>query len=119
MGEENKNIKDVTFKDINGKPIKLVDARTLKGGISFSSTRPLLNGWKQINNKPLRVRKVIFNNPATIVMWNDDTKTIVKCQNNDTYNKEVGLAMCCAKKLLGNNYKYYEVFEKYCGKNKK
>lgn len=25
------------------------------------------------------IKKVIFNDPATIVLWNDGTKTVVKC----------------------------------------
>lgn len=46
--------------------------------------------------------KVIFNNPATIVIWNDGTKTIVKKQKGDRYDKEKGLALCYMKKALGN-----------------
>lgn len=46
--------------------------------------------------------KVIFNDPATIVLWKDGTKTIVKCGENDTYDKEKGLALCFMKKALGN-----------------
>ena len=30
------------------------------------------------------VKKVIFNDPVTVVIWDDDTKTIVKCQPGDT-----------------------------------
>ena len=46
--------------------------------------------------------KVIFNNPATIVIWDDGTKTIVKKQKGDRYDKEKGLALCYMKKALGN-----------------
>lgn len=49
------------------------------------------------------VKKVIFNNPATIVFWTDNTKTIVRCGENDIYDPEKGVAMCCMKKLLGTN----------------
>lgn len=48
------------------------------------------------------IKDVIFNNPATIVFWADGSKTIVKCQNGDTYSKETGLAMAIAKKAYGN-----------------
>lgn len=47
--------------------------------------------------------KVIFNNPATIVIWDDGTKTIVKRQKGDRYDKEKGLALCYMKKALGNS----------------
>lgn len=49
------------------------------------------------------IKNVIFNDPATIVMWSDGTKTVVKCGENDTFDPEKGVAMCCMKKLLGTN----------------
>ena len=59
--------------------------------------------------------RVVFNNPATVVMWSDDTKTVVKCQPGDTYNPETGLALCVAKKYFGNTGKFNDVFKKYLG----
>ena len=61
------------------------------------------------------VEKVIFNKPATIVIWADGTKTVVKCQKDkngkyERYDKEKGLALCYMKKALGNKYDYYNVF---------
>lgn len=61
----------------------------------------------------LEVKNVIFNNPATIVMWGDGTKTVVKTQDGDLYSKEHGLAMCIAKKALGNKGNFNEVFKKW------
>lgn len=46
--------------------------------------------------------KAIFNDPATIVLWGDGTKTVVKCQEGDAYDSEKGLALCYMKKYLGN-----------------
>ena len=65
-----------------------------------------------------KIRKVIFNDPATIVYWSDGTKTVVKCQKDDKYDKMTGLAMCISKKMLGNKGNYYEVFKKYIGEDK-
>lgn len=48
------------------------------------------------------IKKVIFNNPATIVFWKDGTKTVVKCQGDEYYDKEKGLAMCFVKKIFDN-----------------
>lgn len=59
------------------------------------------------------IRQVIFNDPATIVIWADGTKTVVKCQDGDVYSEEVGLAMCFMKKALGNKGNFNEVFKKY------
>jgi len=62
-----------------------------------------------------RIKKVIFNNPYTIVLWNDDTeKTIVRCQDGDKYNKEHGLSMCLVKKISGNKGSFNDVFAKWC-----
>lgn len=54
------------------------------------------------------IRDVIFNPPATIVFWSDDTKTVVKCQEGDTYDPEKGLAMAIVKKTFGNQGNYCE-----------
>ena len=50
--------------------------------------------------------KVIFNFPATIVFWQDGTKTIVKCGDDDVWDPEKAIAMCIAKKVLGNTGNY-------------
>ena len=82
------------------------------------------------------IKKVIFNPPATIVLWEDGTKTVVKTQWDigeiaasgcdccggvwariDTYDPEKGLAMAIAKKALGNKGNYYNVFKKWLKEN--
>ena len=50
--------------------------------------------------KPLAFRRVIFNRPATIVFWSDNTKTVVKCAKFDDWDPEKGLAMAIMKKFL-------------------
>lgn len=65
------------------------------------------------NHRKDPIKKVIFNDPATIVFWNDGSKTVVKVQNSEHYDKMVGLAMCIAKKHLGNKGNYYEVFKRW------
>lgn len=62
------------------------------------------------------IKDVIFNDPATIVMWLDGSKTVVKCQPGDTYSEELGLAMCIAKKYYGNTGEYNEVFKRFIPK---
>lgn len=60
---------------------------------------------------------VIFNNPATIVFWKDDTKTVVKANNGEPYDPEKGLAMAMVKKVSGNKGNYYNVIRKELDKN--
>lgn len=58
-----------------------------------------------------KIKNVIFNPPATIIFWQDDTKTVVKAVN-EPYDPEKGLAMAISKKAFGNNQSYYSIFEK-------
>ena len=65
------------------------------------------------------IRKVIFNDPATIVLWSDGTKTVVKCGPEDTFDMEKGLAMAIVKKMAGNDNRFHKVFKQYTNKKKK
>ena len=67
---------------------------------------------KQVPYIP-EIKNVIFNEPATIVLWADGTKTVVKCQEGEGYDPEKGLAMAISKKTLGNKGNYCEVFKKW------
>ena len=49
------------------------------------------------------ITKVLYNNPATIVFWNDGTKTIAKAHGSDLYSPEIGLMICCFKKLTSGS----------------
>lgn len=59
------------------------------------------------------IEKVIFNNPATIVIWKDGTKTVVKC-NGEKFDQEKGLAMAISKRALAVGNMYRKVFKKWC-----
>lgn len=65
--------------------------------------------------KPLsfEIEKVVFNEPATIVIWKDKTKTVVKCQEGDEFDPEKGLAMAIAKKALGNKSNFNNTIKKW------
>lgn len=62
------------------------------------------------------IKDVIFNCPATIVLWEDGTKTVVKTQGDDTYDPEKGLAMAICKKLYGNTGSYNDKLTKWINK---
>lgn len=61
------------------------------------------------------IKNVIFNPPATIVMWSDGTKTVVKAQDED-FDPEKGLAMAISKKALGNKGNYCNEIKKWTEK---
>ena len=66
-------------------------------------------------SKPMP-KKVIFNNPATIVYWNDGTKTVVKCQAGDTFNEEVGLMAAMLKRYMRNDNTYNKIINELLSK---
>lgn len=61
------------------------------------------------------IKKVIFNDPATIVLWSDGTKTVVKCDERDEFDPEKGLAMAICKKHFGGGF-YNDIFKKWIPK---
>ena len=65
------------------------------------------------NRMSLTIKDVIFNPPATIVLWMDGTKTVVKDQGEVFYDPEKGMAMAIVKKAFGNKGNYYNQFAKY------
>ena len=75
-----------------------------------------LSPYNEFN--PYEPEKVIFNDPATIVFWKDGTKTVVKAAY-EHFDKEKGLAMAIAKKALGNEGKYFNVFKKFISESDK
>ena len=57
-----------------------------------------------IFGKTLPIKKVIYNGPATIILWDDRTKTVVKCKEGDSYSPEAGFALAVLKRLTGNGF---------------
>ena len=62
------------------------------------------------------IKNVIFNPPATIVFWDDGTKTVVKALNGEYFDPEKGLSMAIAKKYFGNKGHYFEEIKKWTEK---
>ena len=63
----------------------------------------------------LTIKKIMYKPPATIVFWNDGTKTVAVCEKGDVYNKELGFALCVLKKKYGNK-KVHDMLDKYVHK---
>ena len=75
--------------------------------------------FKPNNTNLPGIKDVIFNEPATIILWADGTKTVVKCQEGEGYDPEKGMAMAISKKALGNKGNYCEVFKKWLPEEEK
>ena len=108
------------------EPFKLTDARyttELGGASEITLTGQLIGkipeireelfnsdsfkyvlGVERTNNKKSmtmpEIDRVIFNDPATVVIWKDGKKTIVKTQKGEKYDPEKGLAMAVMKCIL-------------------
>ena len=67
----------------------------------------------EINKFANSIDHVLFNKPYTIVFWKDKTKTVVKCQKGDIYDKEKGLAMAIIKKIFSNSNYFNTIFKKW------
>ena len=87
-------------RDLNGEPSNWQPVTMVTG-----LRKAMLNNYygHPSRQKALyRIKNVIFNDPATIVFWNDGTKTVVKCGKNDTFDPEKGLAMAISKYFFYN-----------------
>ena len=63
--------------------------------------------------KTFEVKDILVNGPATIVFWEDGTKTVVKYDSEDLYDAEKAVAMCFMKKALGSRsmHKLFDLAE--------
>ena len=50
----------------------------------------------------VKIRKVVYDNPNTVVVWDDDTVTKCQCSEYDKYDEEKGLLICILKKICGS-----------------
>lgn len=51
----------------------------------------------------VQIVRVMYKNPVTVVFWSDNTRTVAKCREGDTYNSETGLQVAILKKVAGNS----------------
>lgn len=58
--------------------------------------------YEDDNGNVTYIKEVIYNDPAVVVIWNDGTKTVSKCDYGDNFNPEFGLILCVLKKIVGN-----------------
>ena len=58
------------------------------------------------------IKQVIYADPATIVLWQDGTKTVVKVQDGDTFDPLMGFLLAVCKRCFGNKSAYNNVLKK-------
>jgi hypothetical protein len=110
---------DWFFELINKEPEKIEIAETFHL-LRRSTTDPktVYKHLEKVFTTPNMIKDVIFSDPATIIFWEDGTKTVVKTQDGEEYDKEKGFAMAVCKKVFGNERDYYNVFKRWMRKGK-
>lgn len=151
IGELMKNIGGINMgsgkfimpDEIDKVIIRTKDGKEFEGSVTRSEYMPGPQGYSELTVATIKrtssarqygIERVVFNNPATVVFWDDGTKTVVYCQDNvkmvkkivdgkeveiakpqkaETYSEETGLAMAILKKHYGNAGGYNNIFRKY------
>lgn len=106
------------FIDYMSKPRGRNSGRYLwanSSGINFQGK------YYKTNGLPVP-KKVIFNGPATVVLWTDNTKTVVKRSEGEPDDREKALMYCVFKKFLDDKKrdmdKYLKLFYKVLEEDK-
>ena len=56
--------------------------------------------------------RIIFNGRTTVVFWSDGSKSMVRCDDVDNYDREMAVAMCLAHKMMGSKAKFKKLVAK-------
>lgn len=56
-----------------------------------------------------QVKKIIRSDAATVVLWEDGTRTVVKCKPDEPYDPYYGFCAALAKKVYGSSTKARKV----------
>lgn len=112
---------DATIESCHGEPdiVKIILQSETPTGLIQAQYTTFSALKKEIENRlngkfnKVSVKNVIFNPPATIIFWEDKTKTVVKCQDGEPYDAEKGFVMAYLKKLLGNDNTFNKEIKKW------
>lgn len=79
--------------------------------------------YKQMNKSPRMsipaIKKIISSDPVTIVIWEDDTKTIVRRAADTEPSEYTAVCAAICKKLFGSNHKLNKVIKSKIERPKK
>lgn len=110
-------------KDLKELGIELSTIRHSSGDVGceiegyFNPDKYKIHRAKEMCSVPITPKtpipkKVKFSGPATIILWEDGTKTVVKCQEDDVFNEYTGVLTCFAKKMFGNKANFNNIINK-------
>ena len=99
------------------KPKTLAEAMEFNGVKSFLR---MMDEKEHLKNRlNPRLVNVWFNEKkgVTVVKWSDGTITKVTLQNDDVWDKAIGIGFCYIKKFSGNSSSFNEILRKYVYEN--
>lgn len=114
-GVQNMKIKNVKFKNQKSWPYHQFNAIKVTWAYSENTTEIQIHRDDVYYSREellmqcfalykLGIKKLIFSGPATIAIWNDKKKTVVKCkEDEDAFNTENGLYLCVMKKFMDDS----------------
>lgn len=114
------NTYDIVADDITryGSPVQIIAVeidRPVPNWVrTITAAEDIING-ATVKASDDRIKNVYFNmdNGITTVIWRDDVRTMVKCQEDDEFDPEKAIALCYMKRMLGNTGAFNEVFKKH------
>jgi hypothetical protein len=91
----------ITKGRIGGKT--LLTTKWLEDAVMLEAQKEFNEWCKKTQGKWIvkPYKKVIYNPPATVVIWNDDTKTIVKTTDGEKFDPERGFLQAYYEKHNG------------------
>ena len=79
------------------------------------ASKSLTQSAMYLGSLAVRVKRVYVNRNARIVaaQWIDDSKTVVKCQPEDDFSVDVGVALAYCYKFFGSKTKFRKVIREH------
>lgn len=101
------------IKELSSRMDSISKTKDLEGMGGFVFTIPPRSGKDFLKKKEVKTmfnyKKVIFNGPATIIIWEDGAKTVVKVKEGTEYNAAAGIAFCFMERALGSKEAMHRV----------
>lgn len=101
-------------QDVNVKRAVDNTRRNIMNKLKVGDKVSYTNYYKTPNRIPT-LKRIIISKKAgvTVVLWDDGTKTIVKCSEADTYDVYAAYCAAFAKKCYGTNSQLKKTIEKF------
>lgn len=108
------HIREVGYEKISRfwiDPLTITDP-VVRGKVSYADYYAMKREQKKASCIPIP-KKIIINEDSkvTVVMWDDGTKTIVKCSDADQYDSYAAYCAAFAKKCYGTNSQLKKTIE--------